>query len=72
MPSPPLRVPAVGAAVTCPADRLPRPGPRGAGDAAMTPAQVTDTLRRLADLRDRGAISAADYEAKKAELLGRI
>lgn len=33
---------------------------------------VTDTLARLADLRDRGAISAAEYDAKKAELLGRI
>jgi hypothetical protein len=33
---------------------------------------VTDTLGRLADLRDRGAISAAEYDAKKAELLGRI
>jgi hypothetical protein len=33
---------------------------------------VTDTLARLADLRDRGAISAEEYDAKKAELLGRI
>jgi Bacterial PH domain/Short C-terminal domain len=34
--------------------------------------EVTDTLSRLADLRDRGAISPAEYEAKKAELLGRL
>jgi uncharacterized membrane protein YdbT with pleckstrin-like domain len=33
---------------------------------------VTATLARLADLRDKGAISPADYEAKKAELLGRL
>jgi uncharacterized membrane protein YdbT with pleckstrin-like domain len=33
---------------------------------------VTTTLAKLADLRDKGAITPADYEAKKAELLGRI
>jgi hypothetical protein len=33
---------------------------------------VTGTLAKLADLRDKGAITPADYEAKKAELLGRI
>jgi uncharacterized membrane protein YdbT with pleckstrin-like domain len=33
---------------------------------------VTATLARLAELRDKGAISPADYEAKKAELLGRL
>lgn len=33
---------------------------------------VTTTLAKLADLRDKGVITAADYEAKKAELLGRI
>jgi hypothetical protein len=34
--------------------------------------EITETLHRLADLRDRGAISAAEYEAKKAELLERL
>ena len=38
----------------------------------MSPDEVTATLARLADLRDRGAISVAEYEAKKAELLGRL
>jgi uncharacterized membrane protein YdbT with pleckstrin-like domain len=33
---------------------------------------VTATLAKLADLRDKGAITPADYEAKKAELLGRL
>jgi len=33
---------------------------------------VTQTLARLADLRDRGAITVEEYEAKKAELLGRL
>jgi membrane protein YdbS with pleckstrin-like domain len=34
--------------------------------------EVTQTLARLADLRDRGAISAEEYEAKKQELLDRL
>jgi len=33
---------------------------------------VAATLAKLADLRDKGAITPADYEAKKAELLGRL
>ena len=33
---------------------------------------VTATLSKLADLRDKGAITPAEYEAKKAELLGRL
>ena len=33
---------------------------------------VTATLAKLADLRDKGAISPAEYETKKAELLGRM
>jgi hypothetical protein len=52
------------------------PGSPAAVTAAPAPvagdAEVTDTLSRLADLRDRGAISPAEYEAKKAELLGRL
>lgn len=37
-----------------------------------TPEEVTQALARLADLRDRGAITAQEYEAKKAELLSRL
>ena len=33
---------------------------------------VTGTLAKLADLRDKGAITPAEYETKKAELLGRL
>lgn len=33
---------------------------------------VTDQLSKLAELRDKGVITQADFEAKKAELLGRI
>jgi hypothetical protein len=34
--------------------------------------EITQTLAGLADLRDRGAISTTEYEAKKADLLGRL
>jgi hypothetical protein len=33
---------------------------------------VTRTLSNLADLRDRGAISAEEYDRKKADLLSRL
>jgi hypothetical protein len=45
------------------------PPPAPAEDEAL---EVTQTLTRLADLRDRGAISEEDYQAKKQELLGRL
>jgi hypothetical protein len=72
MPSPPLRAapappPApepVAASVAAPAS--------SPASSAMTADQVTATLNRLADLRDRGAISSEEYEAKKTELLSRI
>jgi uncharacterized membrane protein YdbT with pleckstrin-like domain len=35
-------------------------------------ADAADALVRLADLRDRGAITPEDYEAKKAEILARM
>ncbi len=38
----------------------------------VNPDEVTRTLASLADLRDRGAISAEEYEAKKTDLLGRL
>jgi membrane protein YdbS with pleckstrin-like domain len=80
LPGPPLRAPSAssGAAVPATAAGGPTGGPDAAapkGDAAtprMASDEVTDTLQRLADLRDRGAISAAEFEAKKAELLGRL
>ena len=39
---------------------------------AMDPDEVTRTLASLADLRDRGAITAEEYDRKKADLLGRL
>jgi uncharacterized membrane protein YdbT with pleckstrin-like domain len=49
-----------------------RGGARTAPVAAAQPDDATATLAKLADLRDKGAISPAEYEKKKAEILGRI
>jgi hypothetical protein len=81
-PSPPVRsgspVVATGAAVASdtapvatpvadpPPAAAPAPAPRA------NPDEVTRTLASLADLRDRGAITPEEYEAKKADLLGRL
>ena len=65
VPAPPLRAAPVGA-----------PAPVAMASTASAPAmgsdQITKALGDLADLRDRGAISAEDYEAKKQDLLGRL
>jgi hypothetical protein len=62
----PSRAPDIAAAAAPPS-----PGPaRTSDDDAAT--AVTQTLSRLADLRDRGAITPEEYEAKKTELLGRL
>lgn len=39
---------------------------------AMSADDITRALGNLADLRDRGAISPEEYEAKKQDLLGRL
>jgi hypothetical protein len=39
-------------------------------EAAGSGASVADELSKLADLRDRGVITAADYDSAKAKLLG--
>ena len=75
VPSPPLRTGAPaggsdGAAVAAPGAGAIQA--QTAPAAPMTADEVTSTLARLADLRDRGAISPEEYEAKKADLLGRI
>jgi hypothetical protein len=38
--------------------------------AADTPASTADQLSKLADLRDRGVISAEEFEREKAKVLG--
>jgi hypothetical protein len=70
LPSPPLRVPSPGetSASAPAAPASPDAAPRG----EMTPDELTRTLANLADLRDRGAISPEEYEAKKADLLRRL
>ena len=52
--------------------RMPSPALRAAPGRPMSSDDVTRALGDLADLRERGAISDADYEAKKDELLGRL
>ncbi len=70
MPSPPLRASPPAESAPAPvAPAAPMPAPPAP---AMSADQVTATLQRLADLRDRGAVTPEEYEAKKAELLGRL
>jgi len=45
---------------------------RTMGRGPVQPPSVTDQIAALADLLDRGAISQAEYEAKKAQLLDRL
>jgi hypothetical protein len=58
--SPAPAAPAVTPAPSAPAE------PPSAGD------QLTATLESLASLRDRGLITAEEYEAKKRDLLERM
>ncbi len=39
---------------------------------AAAPPSVPEQLNQLAELRDRGVITAAEFEAKKAQLLDRM
>lgn len=68
MPGPALRA--------APPAAVPVPAPASAAappaEPVMSADEVTRTLASLADLRDRGAISAEEYEAKKADLLRRL
>lgn len=48
------------------------PAPAAPVSAAMSADDVTRTLTALAGLRDSGAITPEDYEAKKQELLDRL
>ncbi|MGH2468024.1 MAG: PH domain-containing protein [Candidatus Limnocylindrales bacterium] len=73
VPTPPLRapVPAMGA-VTVQAGPSGAAAPAPAAPAAPSSDAVTRTLAQLAELRDRGAITPQEFEAKKTELLGRL
>ncbi len=46
--------------------------PGSTAQRALSSDDLTRTLANLADLRDRGAITADEYERKKADLLGRL
>jgi hypothetical protein len=63
IPAPPLRA-------APPPEAAPAPAAPAARQ--MSSDEITGALGNLADLRDRGAISPEDYEAKKQELLGRL
>ena len=63
LPSPAM-TPAAAPVAT--AQERPAPAPRVDAD------EITRTLANLADLRDRGAISAEDYKSKKSDLLARL
>jgi hypothetical protein len=66
MPGPAIRTGPPAQPAPAPAAPAPDPAPKMSAD------EITRTLASLADLRDRGAISADEYEAKKADLLHRI
>ncbi len=59
IPGPPMRAPVTPVAAPAPAR-------------TMTSEEVSKSLSDLAALRDSGTITAADYEAKKQELLARL
>lgn len=69
IPAPPLR-----AAPPAPEPPLAPAAPAPAAPVAreMSSDEITGALGDLADLRDRGAISPDEYEAKKQDLLGRL
>jgi hypothetical protein len=83
IPGPPLRAPAPAAATPSsaasaqPATAMPStptatPTSTPSASRTMSSEDITSSLGRLADLRDRGAITPEEYEAKKADLLGRL
>jgi PH (Pleckstrin Homology) domain-containing protein/putative oligomerization/nucleic acid binding protein len=68
IPAPPLRAaPPPAPVVESPAAPAAAPAVR-----AMSTDEITSALGDLADLRDRGAISPEEYEAKKQDLLARL
>ena len=77
-PSPPLRAEPIAPPRPGPVagsvddDTVPTGTPGRPPSAALSSDDLTRTLSSLADLRDRGAISAEEYERKKADLLSRL
>jgi Bacterial PH domain/Short C-terminal domain len=78
IPAPPLRAPVSAAEMTS-ASQMPGLGPVAAPATLTEPTprvmssdEITKAVGDLADLRDRGAITSEEYEAKKADLLERL
>jgi uncharacterized membrane protein YdbT with pleckstrin-like domain len=61
-------------AASAPPPAAPAPAPAAPAPAAAPPSadEVTNAIARLAELRDSGAITPEEYEAKKAELLAKL
>jgi hypothetical protein len=70
IPAPPLR--AAPPPPPPPPEPAPAPPPAAPAPRQMSSEEITSALGDLADLRDRGAISPEEYEAKKQDLLGRL
>ena len=74
IPAPPLRA-AAPMPDMVPASTMPPAAPAAPAEPAareMSSDEITKALGDLADLRDRGALTPEEYEAKKADLLGRL
>ena len=73
VPAPPLRaMPAMTPADQVPAMPVAPAAPAAPAARSLSADEITKALGDLADLRDRGAISPEEYEAKKQDLLGRL
>jgi hypothetical protein len=69
VPSPPLRPMTAEVVSAAPVSTSAATSPR---PREMSAEEITKALSDLVDLRDRGAISPEEYEAKKQDLLGRL
>jgi hypothetical protein len=72
VPAPPLRAAPVMTAPVAGSAAPAAPVETTPAAREMSSAEITTALGNLADLRDRGAISPEEYEAKKQDLLGRL
>ena len=51
---------------------MPKPGPAAQTPAPTAPPDAVEQIRRLAELRDSGALTDAEFEAKKKKLLDEV
>lgn len=70
--APSAPTPSASSASSAPSAPEPTAGAADPAPATMTAEEITRALGSLADLRDRGAITPEEFEAKKQELLGRL